>query len=190
MSQCTFIAADVPLCEVHDRHTRAMSLREAVKAGVMSGRAARRAGIGPDDTGVVINCDLRPGEDSAGNFSLLEFPFSRCYCDMDFAVSIETGFTKTYEPGLLGAGDMTPEKAERIADYVREVLTRTDAVELWTVWLSEYDPPRIKERRVAASAFTGADVEEIYSASCWPTDDIVNLYGGERPTYHCLRVER
>ncbi|HIS71408.1 MAG TPA: hypothetical protein IAD43_00670 [Candidatus Scatomorpha pullicola] len=38
--------------------------------------------------------------------------------------------------------------------------------------------------------FTGADVEEIYSASCWPTDDIVNLYGGERPTYHCLRVER
>ena len=85
---------------------------------------------------------------------------------------------------------MTPEKAARIADYVREVLTRTDAVELWTVWLSEYDPPRIKERRVAASAFTGEDVEEIYSASCWPTDDIVNLYGGERPTYHCLRVER
>ena len=68
MSQCTFIVADVPLCEVHDRHTRTMSPREAVKAGVMSGRAARRAGIGPDDTGVVINCDLRPGEDSAGNF--------------------------------------------------------------------------------------------------------------------------
>ena len=43
---------------------------------------------------------------------------------------------------------MTPEKAERIADYVREVLTRTDAVELWTVWLSDYDPPRIKERHV------------------------------------------
>ena len=190
MSQCTFIVADVPLCEVHDRHTRAMSLREAVKAGVMSGRAARRAGIGPDDTGVVINCDLRPGEDSAGNFSLLEFPFSRCYCDMDFAVSIETGFTKTYEPGLLGAGDMTPEKAERIADYVREVLTRTDAVELWTVWLSEYDPPRIKERRVPVSDFNGADVEGIYSASCWPPDDAVNQFGGERPTYHCLRVER
>ncbi len=80
-------------------------------------------------------------------------------------MSIEIGLTKTDEPGLLGAGEMTPEKAERIADYVREALTRTDAVELWTVWLSEYDPPRIKERRVPASDFTGADVEDIFSAS-------------------------
>ncbi len=190
MSQCTFIAADVPLAEVPDRHTRAMSLREAVKAGVMSGRAARRAGISPDEPGVVISCDLRQGEDPADNFSLPEFPFARCYCDMDYAVSIEIGFTKTNEPGLPGTGDMTPEKAERIADYVRGVLTRTDAVELWTVWLSEYDKPRIKERRAAAQDFTGADVFGIYSASCWPHDDIVNLYGGERPTYHCLRVER
>ena len=185
MSQCTFIAADVPLREVHDRYTRAMSLREAVKAGVMSGRAARRTGIVPDEPGVVISCSLRPGEDPADNFSLLEFPFARCYCGMDCAVSIETGLTKAN-----GAGDMTPEKAERIADYVREVLTRTDAVELWTVWLSDYDPPQIKERRISASDFTGADVEEIFSASCWPPDDIINLYGGERPTYHRLRVER
>ena len=185
MSQCTFIAADVPLREVHDRYTRAMSLREAVKAGVMSGRAARRTGIVPDEPGVVISCSLRPGEDPADNFSLLEFPFARCYCGMDCAVSIEMGFTKTN-----GSGDMTPEKAERIADYVREVLTRTDAVELWTVWLSGYDPPRIKERRVSLRDFTGADVAELYSASCWPADGPVNLFGGERPTYHRLRVER
>ena len=104
---------------------------------------------------------------------------------MDYAVSIEMGFTKTNGPG-----DMTPEKAERIADYVREVLTRTDAVELWTVWLSGYDPPRIKERRVSLRDFTGADVAELYSASCWPADGPVNLFGGERPTYHRLRVER
>ena len=189
MSQCTFIAANVPLEEVPNRHTRAMSLREAVKAGVMSDRAARAAGIGADEPGVVISCGLRPGEDPADNFSLLEFPFARCYCGMDCAVSIEMGFIRANAPGLLRSGDMTPEKAERIADYVREVLTRTDAVELWTVWLSEYDPPRIKERRAAASDFTGAYVAELYSASCWPADDIINLHGGERPTYHRLRVE-
>ena len=185
MSQCTFIAADVPLEEIRDRYTRVMSLREAVKAGVMSGQAARGAGASADEPGVVISCVLRPGEDPADNFSLLEFPFARRYCGMDYAVSIEMGFTKTND-----SGDMTPEKAERIADYVREVLTRTDAVELWTVWLSGYDPPRIKERRVSLRDFNGADVEEIYSSSCWPADDIINLYGGERPTYHRLRVER
>ena len=85
---------------------------------------------------------------------------------------------------------MTPEKAARIVDYVREVLTRTDAVELWSIWDGCGEPPEITIRKVPPSAFAGADVEEIYSASCWPTDDIVNLYGGERPTYHCLRVER
>lgn len=190
MSQCTFIAANVPLGEVHDGHTRTMTLREAVRAGAMSGRAARRAGIDPDEPGTVLTCSLAPGEDPADNFSLVSFPFSRCYCGMDYAVSIETGLTKTDEPGLLGSGEMTPEKAERIADYVRGVLTRTDAVELWSVWLSDYDPPRIKERRVPAPDFAGADVEDIFSASCWPAGDTVNLYGGERPTYHRLRVER
>ena len=136
MSQCTFIAADVPLKEIRDRYTRALSLREAVKAGVMSGQAARGAGIGANEPGVVISCVLRPGEDPADNFSLLEFPFARRYCGMGCA------------------------------------------------------PPRIKERRVSVSDFTGADVEEIYSSSCWPADDIINLCGGERPTYHRLRVER
>ena len=84
MSQCTFIAADVPLEEIRDRYTRALSLREAVRAGVMSGRAARRAGAGADEPGVVISCVLRPGEDPADNFSLLEFPFARRYCGMDY----------------------------------------------------------------------------------------------------------
>ena len=182
MSQCTFIAANVPLAEVRSPHYSTFSINEAPAAGTALDADILGCGIDPDEPDVVLACGLASGKDPADNFSLLEFPFARCYCDMDLAVSIELGG--------LGPADMTPEKAARIADYVREVLTRTDAVELWTVWLSEYDPPRIKERLVAASAFTGADVEEIYSASCWPTDDIVNLYGGERPTYHCLSVER
>ena len=41
MSQCTFIAANVPLEEVPNRHTRAMSLRDAVKSGVISQAEAK-----------------------------------------------------------------------------------------------------------------------------------------------------
>ena len=185
MSQCTFIAADVPLVEVNNPYYSTFSIKEAISAGIALDEDILDCGIDLDEPDVVLACALASGEDPADNFSLLEFPFARRYCGMDCAVSIEMGFTKTN-----GSGDMTPEKAERIADYVREVLTRTDAVELWTVWLSGYDPPRIKERRVSLRDFTGADVEEIYSSSCWPADDIINLYGGERPTYHRLRVER
>ena len=165
MSQCSFIAANVPLEEVVSPYSGAMPINEAAAAG------------------------LRPGEDPADNFSLPGFPFACCYCGMDYAVSIEMGFIRANAPGLLRSGDMTPEKAERIADYVRGVLKRTDAVELWTVWLSEYDPPRIIDRRIAASDFSGADVAELYSASCWPPGDPVNRFGGDRPTYHRLRVE-
>lgn len=181
MSQCTFIAANVPLCEVQNPHLKTMSVNEAIRAGEKLGRAVLDAVVDHDEPGVVLCCDLAEDEDPADNFALVDFPFAREYCGMDYAVSIEPG-------GLRPAG-MTPEKARRISDYVREVLTRTDAVELWTVWLSDYDKPALKERRVAVTGFTGSDVEEIYSASCWPPDDIVNLFGGERPTYHCLRVE-
>ncbi len=94
MSQCSFIAANVPLEEVVSPYCSAMTMNEAASSG------------------------LRPGEDPADNFSLSGFPFARCYCGMDYAVSIETGFIRANEPGLLCSGDMTPEKAERIADYL------------------------------------------------------------------------
>ena len=151
MSQCTFIAADVPLEEIRDRYTRPLSLREAVKAGA-------------GEPGVVISCVLRPGEDPADNFSLLEFPFARRCCGMDCAVSIEMGFTKTN-----GSGDMTPEKAERIADYVREVLTRTDGITIDTFYLTGVsggvsNNMRIREMfsRKVAAAFVALEDRRFY----------------------------
>lgn len=177
MSQCTFIAANVPLAEVRSPHYSTFSINEAVAAGTALDADILGCGIDPDEPDVVLACALASGEDPADNFSLLEFPFARCYCDMDLAVSIERGG--------LGSADMTPEKAARIADYVREVLTRTDAVELWSIWDGCSEPPEITIRKVPPSAFTGEDVREIYSSAACFTGS-----GFERVTYHCLRVER
>ena len=177
MSQCTFIAANVPLAEVRSPYYSTFSINEAVAAGTALDADILGCGIDPDEPDVVLACALDSSEDPADNFSLLEFPFARCYCDMDLAVSIELG-------GLEPA-DMTSEKAARIADYVREVLTRTDAVELWSIWDGCGEPPEIAIRRVPPSAFTGEDVREIYSSAACFTGS-----GFERVTYHCLRVER
>lgn len=177
MSQCTFIAADVPLVEVNNPYYSTFSIKEAISAGIALDEDILDCGIDPDEPDVVLACALASGEDPADNFSLLEFPFAREYCDMDLAVSVELG-------GLEPA-DMTPEKAERIADYVREVLTRTDAVELWSIWDGCAEPPEITIRKVPPADFTGDDVREIYSSATCFTGS-----GREHVTYHCLRVER
>lgn len=177
MSQCTFIAADVPLVEVNNPYYSTFSINEAISAGIALDEDILDCGIDPDEPDVVLACALASGEDPADNFSLLEFPFAREYCDMDLAVSVELG-------GLEPA-DMTPEKAERIADYVREVLTRTDAVELWSIWDGCAEPPEITIRKVPPADFTGDDEREIYSSATCFTGS-----GREHVTYHCLRVER
>lgn len=103
MSQCTFIAANVPLAEVRSPYYSTFSINEAVAAGTALDADILGCGIDPDEPDVVLACDPDSGKDPADNFSLLEFPFARCYCDMDLAVSIELGG--------LGPADMTPEKA-------------------------------------------------------------------------------
>ena len=63
MSQCTFIAANVPLAEVRSPHYSTFSINEAVAAGTALDADILGCGIDPDEPDVVLACGLDSGKD-------------------------------------------------------------------------------------------------------------------------------
>lgn len=105
------------------------------------------------------------------NFYLQPFPDPLHYTAKRYGVSLEWP-------------QYTPGRARRVMDYIREVLTRTDRVELWTVWLSDYDPPVIRRAVVPVDELTPEDIRELADAEIWNNPDRY------RPTYYCLEITR
>ena len=84
----------------------------------------------------------------------------------------------------------THGRAEQILNYIRDVLQRTEALELWHVWLPAYhefeDRPVIRSRAIAVSELTSVDILELDDAEIWDHPD--KRYP-ERPSFHRLTVK-
>jgi len=80
----------------------------------------------------------------------------------------------------------THGRAERIIKYIREVLERTDTVELWHIWLGTLD--EFEERPIIRTCTVGIDdltverIKEIDSADIWMKQ------GSVRPIFRCMRI--
>lgn len=139
-------------------------------------------------TFIAANCplpDVRPSKEYDVNFNidtgviddggaddhyyLYRFSGVRHYTDKENAVEIEMYV-------------YTEARAKRIIDYIKDALEQTDTVEIWHVWLTDYDPPKIKRQRVSIDELTPEDIHEISNAEIW-----MDKYS-DTPTWYCLEV--
>lgn len=69
----------------------------------------------------------------------------------------------------------TDGRAERILEYIKENLKKTEEIELWHVWLMDYyeyeDSPVIHKKRVFIEEMTIRDIQEWDSAKIWNQPD-------------------
>ncbi len=113
--------------------------------------------------------------DADDNFSLLPFHDYPDCTNLRNAVALEWAYC-------------TEGRAQKIVEYVKEALARTDVVELWRVWRGALDEveerPMIKTQTVAIADLSTAKIKEIDSAEIW-------VKAREpRPTFRCIRVRR
>jgi len=139
-------------------------------------------------TFIAANCplpDVRPSKEYDVNFNidtgviddggaddhyyLYRFSDVRHYTDKENAIEIEIYV-------------YTEARAQRIIGYIKDALEQTDTVEIWHVWLTDYDPPKIKRQRVSIDELTPEDIHEISNADIW-TDKY-----SDTPTWYCLEV--
>lgn len=121
------------------------------------------------DTGAIFD----GGADD--NYFLLPFDEVDLYCEKKYGVYLELP-------------QFTDGRAGRIVDYIRTALMRTDSVEIWNVWLSDYwefdDRPHICKRTVHIDKLTIDDIKELAQAENWDSKN------KNRPWFYCLEMIR
>lgn len=111
------------------------------------------------------------------NYRLSAFDNVSDYTDKKYAVSLEWNYTQG--------------RAAQILEYMKTALRKTDRVEFWRVWLTDYyefeNRPYIHRNTVSIDSLTPAHIKEIDSALIWNTPD--KQYP-QRPSFYCLTITR
>ena len=111
------------------------------------------------------------------NFLLLSFSDIGDYTNKKHGVYLEWNYTDG--------------RAEKIVEYIKENLKKTEEVELWHVWLMDYyeyeDSPVIHKRRISIKELTIRDIKEWDNAEIWNHPD-KHLPG--RPSFYQLVITK
>ncbi len=95
------------------------------------------------------------------NYFLFSFPDVSDYTNKKYGVYLEW--------------DYTNGRAERILEYIKEALEKTEVIELWHVWLGDYyeyeDSPVIHKRTLRIDGMTVRDIYELDNADIWNHPD-------------------
>lgn len=177
MSVCVFIAADTPLEEVKNPHYKTLSINEAEQIGMDIPESLLESGVNPDKPNVILWSDtkliIENGKafdgDLDDDFALLHMDNVGHYSDKKYGVYIEWNYP-------------TDGRAKKILKYIQKVLKKTDNIEMWCVWLSDYEPPIIKTTIINAQALEPKHIIELDTSELWNNPD------KDVPTYYCLRI--
>lgn len=111
------------------------------------------------------------------NYFLHTFTSVEDYTDKKYGVYLEWNYTEG--------------RAEQIIKYIKDALRKTDVVEFWHVWLTDYhefeDRPVMHKQRIAIQELTPNHIKEIDNAEIWNTPD--KIYP-DRPSFYCLTITR
>ena len=115
--------------------------------------------------------------DADDNYRITLFANVSDYTQKSYGVSLEWQYTDG--------------RAEKIIEYVRSALTKTDSIELWLAWLMDYyefeDRPFVRKKTISIAELNIKHIKEIDSAIIWNRSD--KTYPN-RPTFYCLTITR
>ena len=183
MSICTFIAADIALDEIINPHYKTLSVNDALAIGVEINEELLSSEIDRNTPNVILWSDtelvLENGKvfdgDLDDDFALLTMADTLHYCDKAFGGYIEWHY-------------YTEGRAKKIIKYIDGVLNKTDCVEIWNVWLSDYDPPKIRTISISIKDLQPIHIKQIAESNPWNNKSIINVFGPDTPIHCCLRI--
>ncbi len=179
MSVGLIIASDGRLEEVKNPYYRTLSIDQALSQGIQVDDSLLDGTVNQDEPDVVLVMDYNLIVDESGvndgdaddNYALLDFDGVRHYSKRKNGVYIEWHY-------------YTKNRAERIVEYIKNALSSTDCVEVWKVWLSDYNPPMVKRVDLHIDELRSESIKAVVEHELWDNAD------PDTPTYYCLSVYR
>ena len=160
MSALTYIASNHPLPIIHNPHERMVSVNEAIALGKTN---IHDCLLSPDfdrnkpgvmlvsDREVVFNIDTGEIDDGAldDDFALLSAEgCDSIYTEKEYAVYLEWNY-------------YTEGRAQRIIDYIKQILRHTDEVEIWRIWMGTHEHPLIRTTTRSITQLTPQDIQRM-----------------------------
>ena len=128
---------------------------------------------------VEVNVDNGTIEDGGAddNFFLYRLEVIPNCTDKPYAVCLEWNYTDG--------------RAEQIVKYIKEILKKTESMELWHIWLMDYyeyeDSPVIRKKVIQIDEMTMETIKELDNTKIWNCPD---KYIPSSPSFYCFTVKR
>lgn len=177
MSALLFLASDRPFKELLNPHEKSISINEAIALGIEIPDYA--SGLDRDkpillymDRDLHFNTKTKEPEDGNfdDNFSIRPFPPEEV-----FGIHTEKPYCAKLEWHRYTEG-----RAENILIYIREHLQSADELEIWHVWLDDYETPVFKRNEYLLSELTTTVLKELEEIAL-TTDPLV---------HYCYKIKK
>ena len=178
MSLMLYLASDTPLDTVQNPHFRKLSVNEALEMGITDiPENILAPDFDRDEPDVILWSDANIVIDTEnGIFDDGEYDDDFEIYDMD----IRHGPTESLKDHrVVIECSLNLGRAEKILEYIKTQLEYTDEIELWSIWLGEYDQ-KISWYDAKIDEFTAEDLMEI-----------ADLPIKQQPLkHHCVRIRK
>ena len=178
MSLMLYLASDTPLNTVQNPHFRRLSVNEALEMGITDiPEHMLTPGFDRDEPDVILWSDVNIVIDTENGI------FDDGGYDDDFEIydmDIRHGPTESLKDyRVVIECSLNLGRAEKILEYIKTQLELTDEIELWSIWLGEYDQ-KISWYEARIDEFTAEDLMEI-----------ADLPIKQQPLkHHCVRIRK
>lgn len=178
MSMMLYLASDEPLDIAQNPHCRRLSVNEALEMGITDIPEELLApGFDRDLPNVILWSDKNIIIDTEnGTFDDRDFDDDYEIYDMDEHYG-PSETQKQYR--VVVECDLTPDRAKNVMAYIRAQLEFTDEIEVWSIWLGDYDQ-KIVFYDANIDSFTADDLMEF-----------AELPIKHKPLmHHCVRIRK
>ena len=178
MSLMLYLASDTPLDTVQNPHFRKLSVNEALEMGITDiPENILAPDFDRDEPDVILWSDANIVIDTENGI------FDDGGYDDDFEIydmDIRHGPTESLKDHrVVIECSLNLGRAEKILEYIKTQLEHTDEIELWSIWLGDYDQ-KISWYEAKIDEFTAEDLMEI-----------VDLPIKQQPLkHHCVRIRK
>ena len=160
MSALLFLASDKPFKEQTNPHEKIVSINEALALGAKIPDYALELDLDRDkpillymDRKIHFNKETKELEDGDfdDDFSIRPFPPSEVY-----GIHTEKPFCAE-----VCLHRYTDGRAENILRYIKEHIQKTEELELWHVWLDDYETPVFRKKELLLSDLSVSTLKEL-----------------------------
>lgn len=178
MSLMLYLSSDKPLDIVPNPHCRCLSVNEALEMGITDIPDELLAPeFDRDEPDVILWSDQNIIIDTE-NGIIDDGGFDDAYEIYDMDEQYGSSETEKQYRVVIEC-NLTPGRAQNILNYIRKHLAQTDEIELWSVWLGDYDQ-KVIYYEANIDSFTPEDLMEV-----------AELPIKQKPLkHHCVRIRR